>query len=263
MMRDKKIRVGISGYSLSSIENKEGIKKGLPKQALSIFSYDFVQSIEQSGGIPILLPIVNPNTIKDQLADLDAIIFAGGEDIHPKYYLDYKNDYPPASDARDQYEFNLIKEALLKEIPILFVCRGMQLLNVYKGGSLYIDLHDSTSTPINHWVVDDREKPVHEVEIVMNDFTKKIFSHHQLKVNSVHHQAIEQLGEGLEVIGKSKDGIIETIAVKGRNDILAVQWHPEMMKEEKSSGIGLFKWLINEAKQNLYKRGQEYEKSFR
>lgn len=251
-MSSNRIRIGITGYHLSSFENKAGLVKGLPNQEFSMFSYDFVRSVIKTDAVPVLLPAVSRNELKEQLKQVDALIFAGGEDIHPKYYLDYESSYPDASAARDSYEFALIEAALHENIPILFVCRGMQLLNVYQGGTLYLDLNEEYESMIEHWITSEREKPVHEVEITLDEFTTPAFLNERIQVNSIHHQAIDKLGSNLEVIGSSSDGVIEAVRMKNREDVLAVQWHPEMMTvADDRTSLALFSWLHEKAKSNL------------
>ncbi|MGM8213640.1 gamma-glutamyl-gamma-aminobutyrate hydrolase family protein [Virgibacillus sp. W0430] len=246
-MGDKLINVGVTGYFVSSEQNKQGWIKGVPGQQFSMFSYDFVESIVGSGAVPTLLPVVPKGHIKHQLATIDALVLAGGEDVHPKHYdeNDLKED-SSISHERDEYEFELLKQALQLDIPILLVCRGMQLLNILQKGSLYKDINTELKTPIEHLILKDRDKAVHNVSLKANNFVTTLMGEH-LQVNSIHHQSINRLGECLEVIGTSEDGIVEVVTFTNREDVIAVQWHPEMMYKTSDHAVKLFNWLVNKA----------------
>lgn len=250
-MKNKLIKVGITGYFVSSEQNSEGWIKGVPGQQFSLFSYDFVESLISSDALPIPLPIVPKQYIKEQLETIDALILAGGEDVHPKFYnknID-SSSYEGISLERDEYEFELLTEALKLNIPILLVCRGMQLLNVLQNGTLYQDIETDYETSIEHLVLKNRNEPAHDVTLIENHFVTDILGE-KLEVNSLHHQSIHNLGTDLEVIGQSPDGIIEVIAINGKNNVVGVQWHPEMMYKHSEHAVKIFNWLISKAKQN-------------
>lgn len=252
------IKVGVTGYYVSSEQNKQGWIKGVPGQQFSMFSYDFVESIITSKALPTLLPVVPKAYIKEQLNSIHALILAGGEDVHPKYYNKNENNtlYKGASLERDEYELELLKQALQLNIPVLLVCRGMQLLNVIQNGTLYKDINTELSTHIEHLILTNRNKAVHDVSLKENHFVTKLLGSH-LEVNSIHHQSIQQLGDNLEVVGTAKDGIIEIVSFTNRDDVIAVQWHPEMMYKNSDHAVTLFNWLINKAKNN--KKSQRKE----
>lgn len=242
-------KIGISGYHLPGEDNRNGLVKGLPYQAFSMFSYDMIRSVIQAGGLPLTLPIVPEELIEHQLDTVDAIILAGGEDIHPQFYMgEGYEDYPEASIERDHYEMKLLKGALEREMPVLLICRGMQLLNVYLGGTLYIDIKQEVDRALNHWVLEERWKPVHKVMINKENFAVDALGGSEIKVNSVHHQSIDQPGDGIEVAGMSEDGVIEVVTMKGMDHILGVQWHPEMMTQHHPAALLPFQWLIGKIK---------------
>jgi putative glutamine amidotransferase len=244
------VYVGIVGYHLTSEENSRGLVKGLPRQEFSLFSYDISWSVINAGGIPQGLPVIPKQYIKKQLAAMDALIFSGGEDVHPKFYGENIEKCKDTSLVRDQYEFEVLKEALDMQLPILFICRGMQLLNIYQGGTLYTDLNQVPTSVYNHVVINNRSQACHSVKLKENHFISEILGDPIVNVNSIHHQVINKLGEDLEVVGTSEDGIIEALAMKGRKELLAVQWHPEMMTRIDEKSLKLFTWLIDQVKNN-------------
>lgn len=250
-MRNTLIKVGVTGYFVSSEQNKNGWVKGVPGQQFSMFSYDFIESILSSKALPTLMPIVPKKYIKEQLKLIDALVMAGGEDVHPKYYESEQDDkeYHDISLERDEYEIELLKQALEIGIPILLICRGMQLLNIVQNGTLYGDIDSEIPTKIEHLTIENRSKGAHDVDLKEDHFVSSLIGN-TIKVNSIHHQSIKQLGKNLEVVGEARDGIVEVITFKDREDIIAVQWHPEMMYKESSHAKIIFNWLINKANTN-------------
>ena len=161
----------------------------------------------------------------------DGVILSGGVDIHPKYYKQSIH-YPGAPEKgfqthRDDFEFYVLEKSLEKNIPVLGICRGLQLINVFCNGTLVQDLGDKN--PIHQSDVHDRK---HNVKVEDGTVLQSIVKVNSGTVNSAHHQAIDQLGNDLVVNSYSEDGVIEGIEWKNKNNrpfMLAVQWHPERM----------------------------------
>jgi len=137
----------------------------------------------------------------------------------------------------------MLKSAEENNVKTLAICRGHQLLNVYKGGTLYQDLQDNGFTQIDHdKPFDDARSHIHNVKIEDNSKLHKIIQQIEIQVNSIHHQAINKLGQDLKVVAKSSDSVIEGVEVTNGWDAVGVQWHPENMLEDPVS-IKLFEWL--------------------
>lgn len=239
-------RIGMVGYYIGEEEEVGGKVRGIPHQAFSMFSYNMVQAIFQAGGVAIPLPVIDKKYIKKQFAQLDAIVFSGGEDIEPKRYGADSTFVHVVDPVRDTFELELLELALEANIPILCVCRGMQLLNVYCGGTLYTDINESFAEHQNHWETVEPWKPIHEVKLKSDHFATDIFGADLIQVNSIHHQAVKRVGANLEAVGWSKDQVIEILAMKDRDNVLGVQWHPEMMIKDNQEGLRPFKWLIDQ-----------------
>lgn len=169
----------------------------------------------------------------EALKETDALLLTGGGDVHPKYYgkpelIDRTEE---VNELRDEFEFGVIERALEADMPILAICRGMQVLNVALEGTLIIDL---PSAEYALHAVEDLEEHRHPINKVPNSLLEFITGNGSYDVNSVHHQAIDKLGRGLMVSATSPDGVIEAIewALKDRMPfLLGVQWHPERMKD--------------------------------
>lgn len=207
--------------------------------------------VEDTGGIPIILPITGDiNVIESYVDIIDALILTGGHDIDPKYYNEelLKKGGVPLK-IRDSFDMNLLKSAIKKKIPILGICRGMQLINVYFGGSLYQDLKYHDKVTLKHWQDDSHEDPVHKVFLSKDSVLNRCFKD-EVWVNSLHHQTIKDIGEGLVVGGLSSDKCVEVIEkIDEEHFILGLQWHPEIMYANKSKDMkGVFQLFFNEIK---------------
>ena len=189
---------------------------------------DYLQAIIAAQGIPVLLPPVPIEDIEMQLDMIDGLMIIGGCDVNPLLYHENplpllgETDYP-----RDLYEIALIKKAIQKNIPIFGVCRGLQVINVAFGGTLYQDLSYAPQKILLHSQKERRECASHTINIQENSFLYPIFQDRGY-VNSFHHQAIDQLGKGLKAVAYSEDQMIEAIEHISL-PITAVQFHPEDM----------------------------------
>lgn len=218
-----------------------------PRKTFSSVSQNYVTSVLMAGGIPILIPIINN---KDELAyylDLvDGLLFTGGEDISPlEYGEDPISHVTLVSGERDRQEIDLFKMAYEKHMPILGICRGIQLINVALGGSLYQDLGSQYKGALGHLPADN---PVSELyhRVKVDDQSKlyHIFLESEFAVNSFHHQAIKELGKNLKVAACSKEGIIEGIESTDKRYLFGVQWHPEDLSAKYPLFLRLFKSFI-------------------
>jgi len=171
------------------------------------------------------------------LKKIDCLILSGGGDIHPKFY---NEELSPETrrilEKRDEFELTLCKKALEMDMPVLGICRGIQLLNVAAGGTLHQHVD-------NHFFPDLRDKMVHDVTVKENTLLHRIFKNRRISVNSIHHQALHKIPEGMTATAESTDGIIEAIEMPGKKFVLAVQWHPEALIENYKTHLEIFKKL--------------------
>lgn len=215
---------------------------------------NYVSSVLRAGGIPILLPIIpDLESLYQQIEAVDAILISGGHDVHPLNYNEEPSHLLETTCLeRDQYEIAVIKHALQLLKPILGVCRGMQLLNVFFGGSLYQDIAAHFPTPtFQHNQKFKKEDPSHTVTIAQNSWLSTVFENEMIVTNSFHHQAVKDLAPGFRVSALAKDGVIEGIEKIDGSFALGVQWHPETMTENHLGMHKLFCAFVVEASKKL------------
>lgn len=239
MIKQMKPVIGITTF----LENK-------PKKVYSLVSYNYVKSVHLAGGIPLLIPLIGTEEdVKYYLDSVDALLFSGGEDVTPLTYgEDPLKEVKHTSPERDELEILLYKEALKRHIPILGICRGLQIINVAAGGTLYQDINSQIKNSLGHCPI---ENPVHNlyhsVAIDKNSKLSKIFETTELKVNSFHHQSVKDIGIDFKATAFSSDGIVEAIEYEGDSYVVAVQWHPEDLTIHHPHFVKLFKALVDEA----------------
>lgn len=190
---------------------------------------DYISSVIECGALPVLIPpLEDKEKLEHILAGIDGIIMTGGDDISPEMYGEKNKGFSRnTSRIRDEAELYILGRALESGCPVLGICRGFQLINVYFGGTLYQDLETQFRIGINHRnLFMTPEDLHHEVRIEENTQLFEVIRCERFMVNSRHHQGIKEPGQGLVQSAHSSDGIIEGIEHPGMN-IIAVQWHPE------------------------------------
>lgn len=233
-----------------------GIKRGIGAvgQEWQVIADDYIKSVEMAGGCPVVIPIVKEiNSVEKILKFLDGIIFTGGSDINPALYGESPSyELGTICTLRDEHELELAKKVLFQmNIPVLGICRGIQLLNIATGGTLYQDIKTQKQDAFCHSLTNyPKYYPTHKVELISSSKLYKIFRNETLNVNSLHHQAIKDIGANWEISMISSDGIIEGIEMSGERFVAAVQWHPEMMAEHSSEAIKIFQEFILECKKS-------------
>lgn len=222
----------------------------------TMVSLDYSNSVINSGGIPVILPITdNFEVIKEQVKYFDGLILSGGGDPDPNLYgEDCLQELGDITPERDTFELAILEEFLKTKKPILGICRGLQLMNVFYGGTLYQDIK-YVDTNIQHkqkWLAD---LPTHDINILENNILFEIFGK-KARTNSFHHQIIKDLGRELTSIATTNDGVIEAIQNKNYPFFYGVQWHPEMMASRGNLGMKkIFDKFIESCK-NLEKQKQ-------
>lgn len=208
---------------------------------------DYIKNVLKSGGIPLLLPIIDDiEIIQKQIEGLDGLILSGGQDVNPKLYGQAPSPFLGAvRDDRDFFEIHALQAAFARRIPILGVCRGMQLLNVAFGGTLHQDIPQELG--FDHQQKHHRHDPCHKVEIYSDTLLHKILENSHIDTNSFHHQSVKDLASCFRINARSEDGVIEGIEHK-EGFVLGVQWHPEMMVEKHHDMQKLFSALVAAAR---------------
>jgi putative glutamine amidotransferase len=240
-------------------EEPEGPERKFPTP----FAFDFIkrqyfQLVESSGGFPVLIPCLKDHRLARELASqLAGLLLSGGIDLDPRYYRQRKvGNVGRVGSFRDRLEIELIGEAMKKGVPIFAICRGMQILNVALGGSLYQDLSLCPSPSLTHYRKGQLDYRLHHrIEIEARSLLRSVLGQSNLEVNSSHHQVVNRLGKGLRVVARAPDGIIEAMESGGDSFILGVQWHPEAMPRRESTKR-LFKAFVAAA-ERFAKCGKE------
>ncbi len=211
----------------------------------------YCTSVLKAGGVPLVIP---PYEEKDALLctldQLDGILLTGGADINP-LYLDEEpvNELHGINARRDRQELLLTRLAADRQIPMLGICRGIQVMTAALGGKLYQDIYTQAGTrPIKHDQQLDRAVPSHTVRVERDTLLHSIFGSEELAVNSFHHQAVKEAAPGFRVCATARDGIVEAVESTEHKSMLGVQWHPEcMILRGDETMMPLFRWLTREA----------------
>ena len=189
----------------------------------------YVTALENAGLIPLVLPTsLDPSRAVAALQSVSGLVLSGGEDVDPALY-----DAPPLPElgridhARDVVEATLVRAAVTSRLPVFAICRGMQVLNVALGGTLYQDLPSECPGPIVHG------KGEHDVTVDPQSLLSRTVKNLTIRANSRHHQALKDVAPGLIVVGRAPDGIVEAVELRQPEGqwLIGVQWHPEDMTD--------------------------------
>jgi putative glutamine amidotransferase len=208
----------------------------------------YVQAIVRAGALPLLIPLGMPPEYYDEITRrVDGVLFTGGGDAHPDLYGSQHHPLVDHVDPdRDRVEVHLLKAVIEKEMPFLGICRGLQIVNVALGGTLFEDILDQRPASLRHdWSSDmPRDYLAHMVQINLNSSIGQILGQTDVSVNSLHHQGIKALAPDLTATALAPDGLIEAFELPGYRFGLAVQWHPEWLPREAAMD-GLFRAFVD------------------
>lgn len=211
----------------------------------------YYRSVLEAGGTPIVIPAFEDTDAMVSLLDhVDALILSGGGDINPLYLGEEPiRELSSINPARDNQELLLVRLAANRQIPILGICRGIQVMTAALGGKLYQDIYKEAGATLKHSQDTERHTATHSVRIASSSKLSKIFGATNLYVNSFHHQAVREAAPGFAVTAVSPDGLIEAVESIHGKSILGVQWHPEcMILGGDRTMIPLFEWIVGEAR---------------
>jgi putative glutamine amidotransferase len=212
----------------------------------------YTGAVRAAGGLPVILPIGDddPEAIGEYLAAVDGILFTGGEDIAPAYYGEPRDERCQEPDPeRDLFEIHLARAALARRVATLGICRGLQVINVAAGGTLYQDISCRPGTRGYHSASGvNRQRLIHDVRLVPESQLQTIMGVTEAQVTSTHHQFVKDLAPGFLVSAESvEDGIVEGIECPDIPFLVAVQWHPERLYAGHAEHLALFKGLVEAA----------------
>lgn len=242
----------ITSYHVGQEELNEKKVRGKADQDISICTWDYINAVMLSGGVPLAIPNIEGEENLDELVKLaDGILFSGGEDVHPRYF----NEEVLAGnmticERRDIFEMGLAERVLPMDIPALGICRGMQLLNIAAGGNIYQDIGMMYQTGLRHSnPYNSKSDIVHTVKLQEGTILSSCYGPEPKGVNSFHHQAVKYLAPAFKAAAHAEDGLIEAYENIGDRFLVGIQWHPEMLFEKHPEELELFKAFIQSAKE--------------
>lgn len=232
---------------LIGIPCRTGVRGENAEKPVYYSNQSYIHAVESAGGVPILIPIMNDyENLRSLLSRLDGLLLSGGIDVHPSTYREEAIAAVEETDpALDKLELHLARWAYQEDIPTLGICRGMQLMNVARGGTLYQDLDTGYVNSLRHanWHL-PRNQTIHSVSIAPDSRMHQILGTDKVLVNSLHHQAVKKLGDGIIASGLAEDGIIELLEMPERAFMLATQCHPEELYRDNALWSRLFRSFV-------------------
>lgn len=229
-----KVRIGVT----TSPSVHDGI-------AVEGVNRSYVDAVIDAGAIPVVLPVIDPSDVDGLLRSVDGLLLSGGVDVEPsRYGAERIPEVEIVDPARDDLELALVRAAADLDIPVLGVCRGMQVLNVAFGGTLIQHLPGADTVDGHRDRVRVAEV-IHDVEVLPGSRLASVLGTERLGVNTLHHQAVDRIGHGLVPVAWSiDDGIVEAVEHVGTGRMLGVQWHPELLCHLPGHAE-LFAWLVS------------------
>jgi putative glutamine amidotransferase len=225
------------------------------KEKASGVNSPYFQSLLAAGAEESEIELVSASDApRVRAGDYDGILFAGGEDVDPSFYGEKKqHENVHAHRPRDEFELALLEGALARRAPIFGICRGVQMINVGFGGSLYQDMNEDAEPQIEHRQTDlgkSRQEPTHTVLVTDSESNLGAIVQGACHVNSLHHQAIKRVGRGLKVTARSEDGFVEAVeSAEEYPFLVAVQWHPEEMVTNSAEQRELFVRFVTKCRE--------------
>lgn len=210
----------------------------------------YADALSEAGALPVTLPLTDDDDDLEQIADsIDGLLLTGGHDVSPSCYGEAP--IPECSmpcERRDRMELQLIPKMIAAHKPVFGICRGIQMLNVALGGTLYQDLSAQHPSPVEHHMLPPYDRAVHQDTIVEGTLLHNILGVATMGVNSYHHQAVKDLAPGLTASAYSEDGLVEGTELEGEPFVLAVQWHPEFRFRTDGKSMALFRRFVDACK---------------
>jgi putative glutamine amidotransferase len=234
--------IGVSTSEVRRRDEHRTVPQGEPPRSELALGESYLEARRRAGGLPVILAPGRTGAVDSLLERLDAVCLSGGPDLHPHHYGAPEHpELGPNEPQLDRFELALARRAVAHGLPVLAICRGMQVLNVARGGTLHQHLPD-LGEEIGH-----RQSPTegttHDVVLSPDSRLAKLLGSSRLEVNSYHHQGIDELGEGLRVVGQAPDGVAEAVEGASNGFVFGVQWHAEALIERPEQ-LALFEGLV-------------------
>jgi putative glutamine amidotransferase len=248
--------IGVTVSEIRAKEDAQRVRHGEPRQTEMTLGLAYMRAVERAGGLPVALPPLRDENVGPLLGQLSGLLLTGGPDIDPACYgAERHSELGPIDHDVDVFEIELCRQADRGGLPILGICRGAQVLNVARDGSLSQHLPDITNGTIEHRQSEPGDRTTHEVQVAPDSGLAQTTGGGPVRVNSFHHQSIDRLGAGLRPVAWAADGVIE--AIEDPDDdgqlVLGVQWHAETLTAE-TEQLALFERLVQAAGQAAARR---------
>ena len=211
---------------------------------------NYVEAVEAAGGAPLMLPLTQSRDVLERLLDIcDGLVLTGGFDVDPSWYDEEPHQkLGQVNPLRDLTEIVLSRAALERDMPIFGICRGMQVLNVAAGGSLWQDipaqLGDDT---LLHFQQLTEEFPSHSIDVADESWLQAMTGQSKVRINSYHHQSVKKMADGFVATGIASDGVIEAMESRRHRFCNAVQWHPELLYHNLDFNLAMFRSHVEAA----------------
>jgi gamma-glutamyl-gamma-aminobutyrate hydrolase PuuD len=222
---------------------RTGFDEVLPHETLPEMYLDLIR---EAGATPVVLP-VHQEFDPALMERLDGVVLTGGGDVDPSEYRRERSPLTHGIDPRrDRFELSLTRAAVARDLPLVAICRGAQVMNVALGGSLIQDINAEVPGALKHDDLERWDRVVHPVRFEPGSLLARLLGE-EIDVNSMHHQAIGELGDGLVAVGRSPDGLVEAVEIPDLRFAVGIQWHPECLGFEHSS-FKLFRFFADVAR---------------
>lgn len=215
-------------------------------------SRHYVDGVVRAGGLPVILPVIEPSDVEWAIDAVDGVLVTGGGDVAPsRYGAQPVAETKLVDPRRDAFDLAVLELAIARDVPVLATCRGMQVLNVALGGSLL--QHVPVVSEHDHDRIDLWHEGTHLVRIEADSHLADALGCTEVNVNSLHHQAVAEVAPGTRAVAWAPDGVVEAIELPGSPHVVAVQWHPELL-EDTPEQQGLFRQLVEHAAERREQR---------
>jgi putative glutamine amidotransferase len=237
--------IGVTTSEVRVPDDVEPLAESDPRRTEMALGMKYLLAIERAGGIPVVMPPLELDLVEPLVDRLDGLCLSGGPDMDPGTYGGrYHSELGPIEPELDNFELAVARSADARDLPVLAICRGAQLLNVSRGGDLYQHLPDDAGDQIDHRLPGKGQHAAHEVTIEADShLARALGGAGEAHVNSYHHQAAHRLGRGVKAVAWAPDGVIEGIEIPDRGFALGVQWHAEAIVEQ-TEQLTLFREFV-------------------
>jgi len=239
--------IGVTTSEMRPAAHAKPLEEADPARVEMALGMVYMRAVELAGGLPVVLPPLSPACVGPLIEQLAGVCLSGGPDLAPAGYgASPDPNLGPTEPRLDAFETSVVHHADRLGLPVLGICRGLQALNVARGGTLLQHLPDVTDRSISHRQIEPGHRSTHTVSLAPGSRVARVLGATELEVNSFHHQAIERLGDGLHAVGWAPDGVIEAIEADGDRLVMGVQWHAEGLVD-RPEHLALFQALVTSA----------------